>query len=741
MSQAQAPAERSRRFIRRLLPAFIAFSAAAANTSPRADGPRLMLSCPPDADLFAVLRDSGVACERRATPGEAMEAAAAGSAVLILADGYPATPTQVDAALFDQARAKDLTLYVEYPASVPGLKLEAPRKTQWERVVVASDALGESLPRGRILMVHNCQFLPTQAADPWLVVGRVAGFDRAVFGLPKESSPLLFEIPDRRLFVATTSLSRFVTGRYAPTDAWRVFWQTLLARMTRSNVPELKFAPLARPAYGPKEKLPSDVERRSLAAFTRWAVDGKLLLHPSRAPELQKLVAQGAEMGPAPKPADPVGDGSAGLLEGFDSAIQPDGSQRMRLPVRADCHGEMALCFALDGVVNKNAESRRTAENLLDYLLFTSEAMRGVRGNPEHPSFGHIAWGMFAPAWQIANYGDDNARAIQGAIAAAACLGGDRWDEPIVRALLANLRTTGARGFRGERIDIAPMERFGWKHYREAPTVSMYIFAEGGMWACYLWAYARTGDREFLDRTKMGIRTAMEAYPNQWHFGANHLERLRMLHALVWLVRVEDTAEHRGWAKRLCDDLLACQDASGAIRTTLGSRGHGQGHYQTPTSNEEYGTREMPIIQNEGDPATDQLYETGFALSVLREAAAALGDPRLTEAEDKLADYVCRIQVRSERLPYLSGGWFRCFDYRRWDFWAGSGDAGWGAWSQEAGWAQAWGAATLGLRAMKTNLWDLTADSRVRLHLGPVRELMAVNKGGPWQPATRPAGG
>jgi hypothetical protein len=57
---------------------------------------------------------------------------------------------------------------------------------------------------------------------------------------------------------------------------------------------------------------------------------------------------------------------------------------------------------------------------------------------------------------------------------------------------------------------------------------------------------------------------------------------------------------------------------------------------------------------------------------------------------------------------------------------------GWGAWSVEAGWAPAWAAATLGLRAKGTSLWDWTSKSRISEHLPDVRREMAKNDGGPW---------
>ena len=62
------------------------------------------------------------------------------------------------------------------------------------------------------------------------------------------------------------------------------------------------------------------------------------------------------------------------------------------------------------------------------------------------------------------------------------------------------------------------------------------------------------------------------------------------------------------------------------------------------------------------------LYTCNFALLGLHEAVAATGDPELKAAEDKLAEFLCRIQIRSERIPYLDGGWFRAFDYKQWDY-------------------------------------------------------------------------
>ena len=185
-----------------------------------------------------------------------------------------------------------------------------------------------------------------------------------------------------------------------------------------------------------------------------------------------------------------------------------------------------------------------------------------------------------------------------------------------------------------------------------------------------------------------------------------------MLLCLSWLVQLEDTPRHRDWLLTVARDLLERQQPNGAIREWLG--GTGGGHYQIPKSNEAYGTAETPLIQQNGDPASDQLYTTGFALLGLHEAAEATGDTTVKRAADRLAEFLCRIQIRSKEKPYLNGWWFRAFDDRRWEYWASSADMGWGAWSVEAGWGQSWTAITLALRQKKVTLWELSQSVRIR---------------------------
>jgi hypothetical protein len=125
-------------------------------------------------------------------------------------------------------------------------------------------------------------------------------------------------------------------------------------------------------------------------------------------------------------------------------------------------------------------------------------------------------------------------------------------------------------------------------------------------------------------------------------------------------------------------------------------------------NNDDYGTFEAPLNQNNDDPVSDFLYSSNFALLGLHEAAAALGNNATVKAEeDKLARYIVRIQARSTEHPEIDGAWMRAFDFEKWEAWASDADVGWGAWSVESGWTQSWITTTLGMRLLNVSLWEL----------------------------------
>lgn len=698
-----------------------------------AEGKQLHLNfvCADNNDLYRAAVDSGCECVRFDSAAEAIGKSSSGGAVLLLADGYPDMRTTVDVSIFDAAKAKGVRLYVEYPSALPGIEARDVKGIVWERGVVSSEEFGEDLPKLRILSISGCRFVQMQAADPLLVIARVAGFDSAVYGIPDSAHPILFRLPGYDTLIATTKLSGFITGRYAPASDWGILWERIFKLLDPSVEVRLKWKKPVHPAYGPNDKLPNNAERRALEEAAGWYLNSRLLVSKEEKSQIDQWLLEGGEDMPVLGPNAPVGDGSCGILEGYAAGIDLNGDQRRRLPLRADCNCEVAMALAAYADITSDPHAGNIAKNLLHYVYENSGMSRGERANPKHPAFGLIAWGDISPAWMRANYGDDNARVLLATMLAQAYLDTNEWDEYIMRGLLANLRTTGKLGFRSDRIDIPNLEADGWKRYHDAETINYAPHFESYLWACNIWAYQHTGYKPFLENTKNAIRMTMEVFPSGWRW-QDTIERARMLLCLAWLIRVEDTHEHRGWLSVVTDDLLAKQQDCGAIPELLG--GAGGGHYNIPATNEAYGTGETPLIQKNGDPATDQLYTAGFALLGLHEAYAATGDKDLKEAEDKLAEYLCRIQVKSKRFPYLNGSWFRAFDYKRWDYWASSADAGWGAWSLETGWGPAWITAILGLRTKDASVWDITSSTRIADHFRKVRSQLAENDGTPWAP-------
>jgi len=684
----------------------------------------LVFCCREQNDLYQVLKASTATnWPRFDSPGQAIARATEGAGVLILANDYPEKTTSFDSSLYAQARAKRLRLYLEYPSSLPGVTVGQPRAVTWERAVIATDVFHPHLQPLSILAIHDCHFIPVTAKGAHIVLARVAGFDQAVYGLPKETFPILFEHEPGAMMIATTRLSQFVSGRYAPQAAWRAIWQMILAWLNPgADLPALDWTPTVRPSFTKEQNLPQQVEADALQRGANWFKQSRLLFDHAQESDVLPLVGRTFSLSRMGAITETIGAGKFGILEGYGAAIQWDGRQKRVINRRCDCIGESAMGLAIGAKTIPDTNNYRIAANLLDFLYFGCIAQQGVRADPQHPAFGLVVWGISNPQCEIATYGDDNARMLLGTMATAALTHSNRWDEAMLKCLLGNLRTTGQYGFRTDRIDMPDLTANGWQHYFQAAPINYAPHFEAYLWACYLWAYRHTGHALFLQRAKTAIEMTMKAYPQQWRW-TNGIaqERARMLLPLAWLVRLEDTPEHRRWLRQVAEDLLSRQDQSGAIPEELGAPERGM--YGPPRSNEDYGVTEATLIQANGDPACDLLYTTNFAFLGLHEAAQATQEELYIQAEEKLAKFLCRIQVRSEVFPELDGAWFRAFDFKKWEYWGSSADIGWGAWSIETGWTQGWIVAVFGLRQMETSLWELTSGSRIKEHFAKLYSL------------------
>ena len=349
------------------------------------------------------------------------------------------------------ATEKKLRLYIEFPSLVPGLEVVEPVRgcqsapgNLLERIVVASDAFSPALEKLSILDFHDGRYVPINAANADLVLARVAGFDKAVYGLPaKGVNPILFQAPGGSLLVSTTKLSQFITGRYAPVKSWgdRLDLDSRVA-VPRAPVRLGKFEPAVRPSFGPHEPLPKDAELHAFQKGVEWYSQAKLFVHPS----WEKTVVERSAMnGPSPAPPRewPLGDGSKGVLEGFSTVIESDGSQLLGWWRRNDCTGETSMAMALSSALTGNSRGGEIAANLNDFIYFHSTLAQDDPGEPD------VRVGGMGVAEKSRGIGAMTMRAVRLAPSRRPrSLKTDRWDEVVLRCLLANLRTTGKLGFR-----------------------------------------------------------------------------------------------------------------------------------------------------------------------------------------------------------------------------------------------------------------------------------------------------
>ena len=595
-------------------------------------------------------------------------------------------------ALMEEAKAGRCRLFLECPASVPGLELAAEEVAGPQRTVATSDWFGSDLPIGRIVVQHQCYFRSVKnPGKTHLALARVAGYRRLAYPMPEKANPLLFFHPDSdNILISTTSFSNFARGRFAPFADWRLIAGRLLGFLAGSDrVLPVSVEAAVQPAYTEADALPEDAETAAFLRSADWFY--AYMFHNTH--------------------------GRHGVFEGYNAAIDPDGRQWLMPARRADCNGEAALVTALDHVLRDSPRGRDLTHFLLDNL-FNGHGL--IDGNPASQTYGSF----FFDEHINAVYGGDNARAAMSALLAGELLEDDRHARAILRLMFSQLRTTGKNGLRRAalRHPASFTDGRAWRYYYEEDFRECRPHYQAHTWALYLQAYVLTGHGEFLDKAKRAIAMARESFPDFLWTNGIMQEWCRFLLPLAMLVEVEDTAEHRAWLAEAAAPVLEALTPSGILPERIGRLEDGR--YPPPASHDAYGSNEASLIQENGDPACDLVYSMNFAFIGLHEAHMATKDARYGRAADLMASFFCRAQARSATQPYLDGCWLRGFDYELWDYYGSSADSGWGAWCVESGWTNTWIAATLGLRRLKRPLLCRGQAGRYRELLPEVRAEM-----------------
>lgn len=676
--------------------------------------------CDEDNNLYQLLLSSEYEVKRYENIDKALDGTLNGQRLLIFAKNYPDQKTVLPASFYKKAKEKKLKVYVEFPDRLSTEATGEIKSTEKERLVVTSDFFGEHLKPLTILDAGLYKYVNVPARASHLNGAKVAGFKTAVYGLENTpNSPILFE--DGDVLVSTTKLSDFNKSRYSPHNAWRNAIGGILSHLD-IDIKEkaIQWEPIVRPTFDASTAISLDDYRTAVDRGAEWYDKARFLIHPEWKDQWRSIDTLKLPVGPPMDLSLPSGDGSLGVMEGHYSYINPDGSQQYRYWLRADCVAETAMTLATANGIKQNSKYLETATNLMDFV-YNSETFKTTSSmDPKQSSYGLIGW---ADTNKHRYYGDDNARVILGSVLAAQTMMNPKWDKQILELILANFRTSGYKGFRKGALNGKDIDQTTWQVLMERDLENIAPHYESWIWATYLWLYDKTGYTPLLDKAKRAISITMENYPANWLW-TNGLqqERARMILPLAWLVRAEDTKQHRDWLHLICDDLLEHQVDSGAFREELGIGDNGR--YGAPKSNESYGHAEAPVIHINGDPVADMLYTTNFAFFALNEAAQATQEQRYLTAIDKLADFLVRIQSTSTGRADLDGCWFRAFDFEDWEYYGSNADHGWGAWGTLTGWTQSFITTTLALKLENTSYWEKTKKSTVGTEIEEVWQQM-----------------
>lgn len=670
---------------------------------------RINVYCNEFNDLYQLLKSNGHNCIRYDDINNALESCKKNEVLLILAKNYPATTTVIPSNFYELVNEKNLKTYIEFPNHLESGITGEIKSTKKERFVVTSDFFGEKLPPMSILDAGLYAYIDVPKRDSHLKGASVAGFDKAVYGLKKtRNSPILFE--DGNVLISTTKLSDFNKSRYSPLKAWQSTIRGILSYLSIEMADEaVKWNPIVKPSYDATVPLPENAYELAIERGAEWYKKGRFLIHPDWKNHWQSIDTLELPVGPPMNLNLPSGDGSLGIMEGHYSYINYDGSQPYRYWLRGDCVAETAMTFAMANGIKGNKQNEEIAKNLMDFLFNSDIFKTSSSKDPKMSSYGLIGWAATQPSRY---YGDDNARILLGSILSSQMMENNKWNMQILELILANFRTSGRNGFRGGALIGKGIDKKTWQTLMQGEFENIAPHYESWLWATYLWLYDKTGYQPLLVKAKNAIEITMTNYPKNWTWtNGIQQERARMILPLAWLVRIEDTKQHRDWLNTICDDLLKYQVEAGALREELGEGSMGK--YGAPKSNENYGHAEAPVIHINGEPIADMLYTSNFAFFALNEAAQATQNPTYIEAVDKLAEFMVRIQSTSSGRGDLDGCWFRAFDYKNWEYYGSNADHGWGAWGTLTGWTQSFITTTLALKLKKTSYWDITKDSSI----------------------------
>jgi hypothetical protein len=739
-------------------------------------------------DLYMQLNIDPNLNVKRTSATLAISSANKNDKVLFLANSSTRTPVPLE--LFKQAKSVGFLAYIEFPETRAEFRSLA---INWkQRIVVTSSEMSSfGLEELRILQLQGatavdfCQSKKCNAtinvsticksacANSILSFAQIAGVDTAAFGVKdNEKIPLLFYNDSKNVMISAAPLSNMIKGRSAPQEAWRKLWGFIL------NINFPRWEANVRPTYSsPTAKLNTNALENAVFRSSQWISNGSKLMTVADIQSDKKYgccksvgdaecvlyQCTASEICPAPFKFASITNITC-LQEGWSSIVHQNGSQHyMPLFIRTDGNAEAAMALAsaatLISATNKGIRGhhidskaqqnwRNQAGQLLDYMFRWSSSQTYEHSNSSDPKFGIVWWNQKdagsasggIASWSNHDYGSNTGCILIGATASAALLKSHSWRNRMLYAMFAEIRTTGRNGYRPNVVSSTQLEQQGWKYFFNDETIVSgvkYSPHYGAQPAAYfLFAGHSTGLKKLFHQPAVayikGIMAGLKM--GNWTWTQSMTNELgTLVLTLAWYVR-SFPIDSQGliWLEMVVDRLLLHQTEFGAIKQFFGTGiEKDKCHACVPNSNAEYGDGEAPLMFSGNETITDCLYSLNFIAIGLREAFVATGKKKYSNAEEKLMEYLIRIQVTSKIHPELDGSWFRAFEYSRWEYWASDSDWGYGPWVTDDGWTNGWIQTSMALKLGNTSLWDvmkIESDQWNKVHVKKICDEMLLDE-------------
>lgn len=545
-------------------------------------------------------------------------------------------------------------MFCEFVRSIASLGIDSRFQTTHHRLVFSDKNLAvPGLSEGDVLDGHNNEclkygFIPASAYPILTYHDYVCAHSHIDMSEEEYKKGTTAMWKDENFMVCAFRLCNFRRARFAPRRSFEALI-TAIVRFLAGEAVCVDFDPPVCTYESVRVSKPADT-KKAIARGLDWLIHAQMLKD----------------------------NGKSGVLEGFSHHIRAkDGSQEILNSVRADCTGEVAGAFMLQGMLAKNETLRSMGEDMFDYVLNYMQIKDG-----EHK--GMIRW--TETAWMIC-YADDVARAILGLLLRQYFDGTVPHLEEICQALDYLADTTGPEGIRKPSTDIRTINKAELAKPGAAGQPSAH--RDAYYHAALLLAYRVCKNERYLEIAERGLGTMMSAYPDTKRETSETEENCRLLFALAVLYEVTKKKEHYEWLCRIMSYLDEHRDACGAVPEW------DTGYKANCSRNH---TGECALLANNGDPVVDLLYSNNWLPLGYAYAYMATGEERFYQAWCDVASFILSCQIHSDD-KLLDGAWTRAFDLANWESHGVPHDIGWAPCCIETGWTM--GEIIMGLQFME----------------------------------------